>query len=533
MIIMIEFDSTKIYNNFECGGSLEIEFKNNTFWQNKNNQFPPCKSFYDASQRISQYNNYLKKYRNVKTIVLLNYDWKNVLLKPSSGLLIQNNCFFQIKVLNDSQNSIISIDGQNLNSFSFISIEYNINNELYCDSEIEQEQELIPTRLKLENFKLINFNTNFIGLRRFYQDFKFKNKYQFVSFELNSIIVIKSKYILEAATDDFDFQIQYLINNSHFSNYSSDDTFLVCGKSSFVFNNCTFNNIIVSSFPIIYTFNLTMTNCSFDNIINNFNKNSINNFNKNYNPMIQISNFGILNTINVNGYYGCSTFLLQSPYSNTFNDSSIKLSKIFLKLNNILNSNYLFNINYNDDNNYFKNYIQLYQIYIDNPLNSKISILNSSKSFIDVDNDSINSFLINSNLLFNGKNNIILLNKYNDNFSTTQQQLEFIKNLNNCSDCLFSINGNNISTKIIIDSSELNFDNSSGSNSGGSTTSKSYKGFNKIFLIPIILGSISIITITLFVLFKVKIIKKNNNQNDNNNDINEDNIDVVGEIVMN
>ncbi|KAN0019148.1 hypothetical protein ACTFIU_002350 [Dictyostelium citrinum] len=520
MTIIIQFDSTQEYNNYECGGSLEILLKNGTFWQNKTNQYPPCKSFYDASQRISQYNNYLKQYRNVKTNILLNYDWRNVQLKPTSGFYIQNNCFFQIKVLNDNDsNAIISIDGQNLNYlFSFITIDYNVNNELYCDNDFiqeqqqqeqqqQQQQQIIPVRLKLENFKLINFDNEFIRVTKFYKDFKFKNQYQFVSFQLNSIITSKSKFLMEFISYDYDFQIQYLINDCHFSNTTSDTGFILFGYSPFIVNNCTFNNI-KNGYPIINTFNLSITNCSFNDII-------INNNNK---PMIQIGNFGSFNTIKVNGFTS-TTFLYQSLDSITFNDSSIKLSNIQIKFNNNnYSNNYLLNIiNNNNNNNNFNNYIQFNQIYINNKIIS-ISILNTSKSLINVDNDSLNSFLLNSNLLFNGTNNIIILN--NKNITTTQQQLDFINNLNNCSDCLFSINGNNISTIIKKDSSEFKLDSNSDLN----------KGFNKIFLIPIILGAVSIIPIILILLFKFKIIKKSNQDNDN--DINEEPV-VVGEIVMN
>ncbi|KAM9995029.1 hypothetical protein ACTFIY_001199 [Dictyostelium cf. discoideum] len=527
MTILIEFDSTQIYNNFECGGSLEIEFKNGTFWQNKTDQYPPCKSFYDASQRISQYNNYLKKYRNVKTIVLLNYDWKNVLLKPSAGFYIQNNCFFQIKLLNDtnSNSNTISIDGQNLNYIlPFITLDYNVNNELYCDDDNEQpqqpqqqeqqEQKIIPVRFKLENFKLINFDNEFILVQKFYKEFKFKNKYQFVSFQLNSIITSKSSFLFENSLYDNDFQIQYLINDCHFSNRSTENGFIILGHDPFIISNSTFNNI-KSGFPIINIFNLSITNCSFNNIINSNNK-----------SIIEISNFGSFNNIKFNNFTS-TILLLQSLDSISFNESSLKLSNI--QINNNNNNNYnnnnnnnLFNVNLKNDNNYFNSFIELNQIFINNSLNNFNLILNVSKSFINVDIDSLNTFLLNSKLLFNGTNNIILLN--NKNYSSIKEQLEFINNLNNCTDCIFSINGHNISTTIIKkDYSEFKLD------------SDSYiekKGFNKIFLIPIILGSVLIITITIILLFKFKIINKKKNNQDNNNDINEENLDVVGEIVM-
>ncbi|KAM9970656.1 hypothetical protein ACTFIR_002520 [Dictyostelium discoideum] len=514
MTILIEFDSIQIYNNFECGGSLEIEFKNGTFLQNKTDQYPPCKSFYDASQRISQYNSYLKKYRNVKTIVLLNYDWKNVLLKPSVGFYIQNNCFFQIKLLNDTNSNTISIDGQNLNYIlAFITIDFNVNNELYCDDgdqqpPPQQEQIIIPVRFKLENFKLINFDSEFILVQKIYKEFKFKNKYQFVSFQLNSIITSKSSFLYESTLYDNDFQIQYFINDCHFSNRSTEKGFIILGHDPFIINNSTFNNI-KSGLPIINIFNLSITNCSFNNITIIGNNKSI----------IEVANFGSFNNIKFNNFTS-PTLLLQSLDSITFNGSSLKLSNI--QINNNNNNNNLFNINFKNDNNYFNSLIELNQIFINSSLNNLDLILNTSKSFINVDNDSLNNFLLNSNLLFNGTNNIILLN--NKNYATIKEQLEFINNLNNCTNCLFSINGHNISTNIIKkDSSEFKLD---------SDSYKENKGFNKIFLIPIILGSVSIIAITLILLFKFKIIKKRKSNQDNNNDINEENLDVVGEIVM-
>ncbi|KAM9948197.1 hypothetical protein ACTFIT_001547 [Dictyostelium discoideum] len=469
MTIFIEFDSVQIYNNFECGGSLEIELKNGTFWQNKTDQYPPCKSFYDASQRISQYNNYLKKYRNVKTIVLLNYDWKNVILKPSAGFYIQNNCFFQIKLLNDTNSNTISIDGQNLNYYiAFITIDFNVNNELYCDDgeqppqqtqppqQEQQEQIIIPVRFKLENFKLINFDSEFILVQKSYKEFKFKNKYQFVSFQLNSIITSKSSFLYESTLHDDDFQIQYLINDCHFSNKSSENGFIILGHDPFIINNCTFNNI-KSGLPIIYIDNLSITNCSFNNIIVIGNNKSI----------IEVANFGSFNNIKFNNFTS-QTLLLQSLDSITYNESSLKLSNIQINNNN---NNNLFNINFKNDNNYFNSFVELNQIFINNSLNNLILILNTSKSFIIVDNDSLNTFLLNSKLLFNGTNNIILLN--NKNYSTIKEQLEFINNLNNCTNCLFSINGHNISTTIIKkDSSEFKLDGDS---------YKENKGFNKMF----------------------------------------------------
>lgn len=507
LTITIDLNSNITYNQYSCG----LDYLN----------FPPCKSFTDAGVR-SRYISFNESIPISLVFELINFDWKNDIITNNIEIgEIRKYCFFEIRV-KDEPNAIISIDGSNYGNYSFF--EYQTP---YFPSQCENFNNIIG--LKLKNIKFIDWNYDqIISLKttNFYYP--------------KPILVYFQSIIVESIRNVIFSSVSYsnglLIDSCTFSNINRKvNSHNIFSGNSMIITNSTFKNI-VSKFSLYYTVNSshTITNCVFNNITIYNGAPFINTLSSGLlidNITISNSNFSVLirNTIQTiyNGFGTISLNNIKFIKNNLFKSFQVftipehtsflnfvydnidyEIVTLDIILNNII---FIDNINYKENLPFSFNFLKTRFARNINFTNTQIpkiftSSVYSMNAFINVNNGS--SF--QSKIILKGSNNIINYQNYQENITNS-----FYNNINNnCFNCtVYPILKNNINNS---NNTNENYNQTDSNNFENINNNDKYnnQNFKKIFILPIVLGSIIIILIIGFVTLlktkKIKFFKKEN-----------------------
>ncbi|KAN0019147.1 hypothetical protein ACTFIU_002349 [Dictyostelium citrinum] len=529
LVLKLDFSSNKNYENYQCGGDLYVD--DITFEVYQNSTLPPCKTFSDIGERLSDFqinNNYI----NMSLLIVV-YNYNSIYIKNNATIgTIRSFC--NVEIMNNRNNSsnnneIITIDGSNSNS-PFISFQ----NTLYtttCDNNY--------IGLKLNNLKFINwYYYPIIEYSVTLSNWKYtqsENSWLF----FNNITVINSSSFFNCFGN---INTTILINNCDFSNInSSRNSFILIYEGSTTINNCIFqNSYLNTSFLIDYGGdNIVLNDCKFINITMSY-----------YSLLFFSATNTLLKKVNVEK---CKLNDLFLKLKTTREMNQFQFNQTFIEL--LFNDNYFSSPSLNEAHSLI-NYIQFdqdftnetigeinitfnnFQITNSNKIDNGINLLTISFNFsnyINIINSTINSNqfnnIINTNYSIIEINNTIFSNSGGNGGDSSYKSSKLIIGLNNTiliNDDLFNSddlirnikNGCNNCT-IILNTKLINDDKND---------------FKKLDIIPTVLvPSIVIIVTLILIIFRNNIKKRfkniKNKNNNNNNIINNRDLGATTDII--
>ncbi|KAN0023798.1 hypothetical protein ACTFIV_008185 [Dictyostelium citrinum] len=517
LVLKLDFSSNIYYENYQCGGDLYVDDIKFEVYQNST--LPPCKTFSDIGERLSDFqinNNYINM---SLLIVVYNYNNNSIYSKNNSAIgTIRSFCNVEI-IINPNNSSnykeIITIDGSNSNS-PFIAFQ----NTLYTTT---CENNYIG--LKLKNLKFINWNYYpIIEYSVTLSNWKYRESENSWLF-FNYITVINSSSFFNCFGN---INTTISIKNCNFSNInSSRNSFILIYEGRTTINNCIFqNSFLNTSFLIDYGGdNIVLNDCKFINITMSY-----------YSLLFFSATNTLLKNINVEK---CNLNDLFLKLKTTREMNQFNFNQTFIEL--LFNDNYFSNPSLNEAKSLI-NYIQFdqdftnetigeinitfnnFQITNSNKIDNGINLLTISFNFsnhINIINSTINSNqfnnLINTNYSIIEINNTIFLNVGGGNGGdSSYENSKLIIGLNNTilindnilnsDDLIRNIKNGCTNCTIIINTKLKNDDN---------------YDFKKFDIIPTVLvPSIVLLVFIILLIFRnnlKKIFKKNNNKNNNNN----------------